>query len=81
MMDGKKRGCYWPSDDGFPYGTRVSTTEDHGDESWLPEARLKCRWGEEGIVVDRSDAHGLCYRVRHNDGSDAWYNPDEIRKV
>lgn len=79
--DGWERGCYWPADDKFQYGTRVMATENRDDGSWQPEARLKCRWGMEGIVVDRSDSHGLCYRVRHADGSDAWYNPDEIRGV
>lgn len=35
------------------------------------------RGGSEGEVVDHQTGHGLCFRVKHENGS-AWYEPDEL---
>lgn len=78
--DGLERGCYWPVDDSFQYGTRVQTTVDACGHDWTHEAQLERKWGVEGTVIDRSDSHGLCYHVRHADGSDGWYDPAELQK-
>jgi hypothetical protein len=34
--------------------------------------------GACGVVTGRSDGHGLCFEVRHEDGTVAWYDPDEL---
>jgi len=39
------------------------------------------KWGVEGVVLDHHDSHGLCYDVRHDDGSFCCYDPDEIEKL
>lgn len=31
-----------------------------------------------GSIVGHSDSHGLCYEVRHDDGTRAFYDPDEL---
>lgn len=76
--DGLERGAYWPEDDPFPYGTKVVTTKDAGGTDWSGLSRAHNRWGATGTVIDRSDAHGLCYRVSHGDGTTAWYDPQEL---
>ena len=78
VKDGRTRGCYWPTDEELQYGTKVRTTVDAGANDWTAEGRAKRRWGARGTVIDRSDAHGLCYGVRHKDGSVAWYEPTEL---
>lgn len=71
--------CFWPVGDGFPFGTRVRTIADAGGKDWTDtEAR---RWGADGVVVDRSDSHGLCYCVRYMDGSEGWFDPAELAKI
>ena len=67
-------------------GTIVRTTESRNGKDWSSGARLNCMWGVEGVVIDSSDSHGLCYLVRHiedegEDGSVAWYDSDEIKQI
>ena len=79
--DGRTRGRYWPATDSFPYGTKVRTTADAGADDWAERVRPNRRWGVEGIVIDRMSGHGLCYHIRHRDGSKAWYEPAELEKL
>lgn len=68
-----------PVDRILPLGTVVRTTEDAGADDWNPLVLENRRWGAVGTVIYRSDAHGLCYHVRHADGgSEAWYEPAEL---
>ena len=38
------------------------------------------RHNEEGEVVEVSDSHGLCYKVRYSDGLLGWFDPHEVRR-
>ena len=78
VQDGPRPGCCWPADEPLQFGTKVRTTEDAGSNDWTAAGRAQRRWGEKGVVMDRSDSHGLCFCVRHQDGTKAWYEPDEL---
>ena len=59
----------------------VRTLTDAGRDDWLDIAREARRWGIAGTVVRASDSHGLCYLVRHADGTEAWYDHDEVEAL
>jgi hypothetical protein len=67
---------YWPYADRFQPYAEVVTMADNGAEDW--DRPRSARWGVQGTVIDRSDAHGLCYCVRHRDDSMGWYAPNEL---
>jgi hypothetical protein len=48
---------------------------------WTAEAKKARRWGVRGEIVAVKTGHGLCYEVRHDDGSLAFYEPRELRLV
>ena len=56
--------------------SRVRTTKPNGSSGWS-EPR-KAKWGVLGFVFDKSDSHGVCYGVKHEDGSEAYYEIDEL---
>ncbi len=62
-------------------GDRVRTIEDSRATDWSIGARSNVRWGVDGKVVHVHHGHGLCYDVRHDDGSKAPYNPEELKLV
>lgn len=45
---------------------------------FMPGARAHARQGQRGVIQDYSNSHGLCYHVQHDDGTYAWYAPDEL---
>ncbi len=60
-------------------GTRVKTTSKKTpDAEWMPEALLGRKWGVIGTVVMHHDSHGLCYDVKHDDGTEGCYDPNEF---
>ena len=67
----------WPP---LKNGTRIRTT--HENESmrreWTDEGRAAKKWGVTGVIVHYHDSHGLCYDVRHEDGSRGCYDPSEF---
>lgn len=64
---------------------RVLTVKtDNPSTDWQEGARAGCVYGIQGQVVRVSDAHGLCYFVRHlwyDQNVDGWYDPDELVEV
>jgi len=60
-------------------GTMALTLKDAGGKNWSDETRSGCRWGVIGQVINYSNSHGLCFRVRHGDDTDAWYDPEELK--
>ena len=63
-------------------GTLVKTTRSNTpDTEWTPEARANRKWGVEGRVLTHHDSHGLCYEVRHSDGTVGTYDPSELEVV
>lgn len=60
-------------------GTRVkTTTKKTADSEWTPEALVARKWGVTGTVAWHHDSHGLCYDVRHDDGTEGCYDPAEF---
>lgn len=58
-------------------GRRVKTVEtDKKSNDWNEPGERK--FGVFGHLVRASDAHGLCYLVKHDDGSWGWYDPWEL---
>jgi hypothetical protein len=51
------------------------------DEEYTELGRSSRKWGVEGIVQSSHDSHGLCYDVRHLDGSIGCYDPDELKQI
>lgn len=68
----------WPP---FRYGTRVKTTKPNMKkrEGWTPEAWKERKWGVRGEIVGHHDSHGLCYTVRHEDGTVGYYDSSELK--
>lgn len=61
-------------------GTRVCTTAEEVTD-WTPEAQASRKWGVEGEILTHHDSHGLCYEVRHQDGSVGHYDYRELREI
>lgn len=61
----------------FPV-VRVKTTFAQHDDQYTPESKLRRKWNELGIIIAHHDSHGLCYEVRHDDGTIGCYDPDEL---
>ncbi len=61
-------------------GTKVKTTQEDptAASQYIEGARTNCQWGVEGTVVTHHDSHGLCYDVRHADGTEQTYEPTEL---
>jgi hypothetical protein len=60
-------------------GTRVRTTSKKtADSEWTEEALVARKWGVAGTIIWHHDSHGLCYDVRHADGTEGCYEPTEF---
>lgn len=64
-------------------GTSVKTTEPNlgmrGE--WTDEGWAKRKWDMQGEIITHHDSHGLCYDVRHEDGTVGCYDPSEFEVV
>jgi len=47
----------------------------------MPGVLALQKWGVVGEVMDHHDSHGLCYEVKHPDGSIGVYDPTEIEEI
>jgi len=59
-------------------GRLVKTIDDADSDYWNNPKARGCQWGVLGQIIHYSNSHGLCFKVRHNDGSIAWYDPEEL---
>ena len=48
-------------------------------EDWTPEALIHRRHNAVGHIIHYHDSHGLCYEVKHEDGTVAAYEPQELK--
>ena len=66
----------WPP---LECGTRVRTVAipDVSDD-WTEEAKVARRFGVLGRIIRHHDSHGLCYDVRHDDGTEGCYDSNEL---
>jgi hypothetical protein len=63
-------------------GTPVRTTlQNTSDKEWTAEARQNRKWGVEGTIITHHSSHGLCYEVRHTDGTVGAYDPTELEEI
>lgn len=69
----------WPP---ISHGTSVRTTQENpAITNWRPEALASRQWGVIGEVANHHDSHGLCYEVKHPDGTIGFYDPTELEVV
>ena len=59
-------------------GMKVRTTKSAGSTDWSDPSRADAKWGVDGTIVQHSNSHGLIYKVLHDCGSTAWYEPAEL---
>lgn len=60
-------------------GTRVRTlVVPDPPTDWTEEAKRARRFDVDGTVIAMHDSHGLCYEVRHDDGTVGAYEPREL---
>jgi len=62
-------------------GTKVRTLTAKHDDQFTAEGQATRQWGVKGKVVGHHDSHGLCYVVKHADGAQSVYDPDEIEAI
>ena len=79
--ESKKQEKKWPPID---YGSKVRVTVgDNISKDWTPKALYK-RKGPgiyEGTVVGHSDLHGLCHKVKFEDGTISFYDDFEVEEI
>lgn len=70
----------WPPIDP---GTEVKTTQPNLEMrgEWTDEGWASKKWGVQGTILTHHDSHGLCYDVRHEDGTVGCYDPSELEVV
>ncbi|MDE1970708.1 MAG: hypothetical protein KGI50_04015 [Patescibacteria group bacterium] len=63
--------------------TPVKTTEPNMalQREWTDEGWESKKWGIRGEVITHHDSHGLCYEVRHEDGTRGYYDPSELEVI
>ena len=59
-------------------GEAIRTLKDAGGSGWADPKNRGCQWDALGRIVHYSNSHGLCFKVWHNDGNTAWYDPEEL---
>ena len=64
-------------------GTVVMTTQPNLEmrDEWTDEGWASRKWDVWGTVITHHDSHGLCYDVRHSDGTVGCYDPSEFKVV
>ena len=48
---------------------------------WTEECLASKKWNVQGIVLRHYDSHGLCYEVKHEDGTEGCYDPSELEVI
>lgn len=60
-------------------GSRVVTVQsDRVSNDWMPEAHIRRKFGVMGVIIAEHNSHGLCYDVKHSDGTVGCYDPWEL---
>ena len=67
----------------FRPGVKVKTRPEGAlhDKEYTEEGCADRRWGVTGTVTWHHDSPGLCFDVKHADGTEGTYDPDEIEVV
>ena len=70
------------TDNILPNECKVKTLQPGADDDWTEDVKESRKWGVTGVVVNHSGSHGLCYKVKHDDdGTEAWYTPEELEEI
>lgn len=59
-------------------GRRVRVVRLGPGSDYQPGTRTHARVGQVGTVFDVASGHGSCVHVRHDDGTDSWYDLPEL---
>jgi len=63
-------------------GTKVKTLQPQTpDREWTSQSLGQRKWGIDGVVIACHDSHGLCYDVRHADGTCGHYASAELETM
>ena len=64
-------------------GTTVRTTQPNLSfrHQWTDEGWAMRKWDVKGEVITHHDSHGLCYDIRHEDGTEGCYDPSEFEEL
>lgn len=66
----------------LPNGTRVKTLSPKvEDKEWTFDIAKTRKWNIKGSITGNYKGHGLCYRVMHDDGTESFYDPQELRII
>lgn len=57
---------------------RVHIVKNRVANDWSPDAEKARKDDVGGHVIGHHDSHGICYDVRHDDGSIGYYEPHEL---
>ena len=70
----------WPL---FDPCTRVRTTRLNEElrQEWTDKGWAGKKSGVLGTILRHHDSHGLCYDVKHDDGTEGCYDPAELEIV
>lgn len=71
---------FWEVDE-LPEGIRVKTLGPKNDDQYTENALKSRKWGVAGEIVDVHNSHGLCYDVKHDNGTIGTYDPDEFELI
>lgn len=67
---------------GLKNGTPIITTyKQTSDKEWLEEALKNRKWSAHGKIIGESKGHGFCYIIKHSDGIEAAYEPQELVSI
>ena len=58
--------------------TKNVNIDDYG---WIKGALDKQKFGVHGRIIDSHGGHGRVYLVKHDDDSEAWYEPIQLELV
>lgn len=60
-------------------GKKVKTlSENKNITDWNDDVKYSRKWGVKGTIQRLSNSHGLCYEVKHDDGTISWYDSSEL---
>lgn len=67
---------------GDSYGQKVRTNIiKKFNKTYTLSAQEKRKDGMLGVVIGHRDSHGLCFDVRHEDGTIGSYEPEELEII
>lgn len=63
----------------IPINTKVLTKNLNNSNNWSTEALATRKENSPGIINAIQRGKGICYEVKHDDGTISWYDPEELQ--